>query len=157
MAALHDGADQETGLAAARAALQNTRSSDNAEGLADRAAMRADKAVRPAGALKIGSARRVIGKLPLELRERLWKSQIVTLMDVHGGHDGQVLDLVGVCINRIGTDQTTPHPRPPKWSRCVGIGARDGSEWMVAIIGMRKQSRAKNRTVTIFNLFMPNT
>jgi hypothetical protein len=103
MAALHDGADQETGLAAARTALQDTRSGDNAEGLGDRAAMRADKAVRPAGALKKGGARRVIGKLPLELRERMWKSQIVALVDVHGGNDERILDLVGVCVNRIGT------------------------------------------------------
>ena len=98
--------DKETGLAAARAALQNTRSGDNAVGFCDHAAMRADKAVRPAGALKIGSARRVIGKLPLELRERLWKSQIVTLMDVHGGHNEQILALVGACLNRIGTEHT---------------------------------------------------
>ena len=62
MTAFHDGADQETGLAAARTALQNTRSGDNAEGLGDQAAMRADKAVRPTRAPKIGSARRVIGK-----------------------------------------------------------------------------------------------
>src|SRR5271166_6601600 len=54
MTALHDGADQETGLAAARTALQNTWSGDNAEGLGDQAAMRADKAVRPAGTPKIG-------------------------------------------------------------------------------------------------------
>ena len=116
-------------------------------GFGGHAAMRADKAVRPAGALnspltksvwlqsrpnivfsgvtehtmlcqiswaplrqravKIGGARRVIGKLPLELRERLWKSQIVTLVDVHGGHDERILALVGVCVNRIGTGQPT--------------------------------------------------
>jgi hypothetical protein len=23
-------------------------------------------------------------------------------VDVHGGHDEQILDLVGVCVNRIG-------------------------------------------------------
>ncbi len=103
MAALHDGADQETGLAAAPAALQNTRSGDNAVGFGDHAAMWADKAVRPAGALKIGGARRVIGKLQLELRERLGKSQIVALVDVHGSHCEQTLTLVGACVNRIGT------------------------------------------------------
>ncbi len=52
MTALHDGADQEAGLAATRTALQNTGSGDNAEGLGDLAAMRADKAVRPTGAPK---------------------------------------------------------------------------------------------------------
>ena len=102
MTAFHDGADQETGLAAARTALQNTRSGDNAEGLGDQAAMRADKAVRPAGAPKIGSARRVIGKQLLKLRERLGKSQIVALVNVHSRHNGQTLALVGVCVNRIG-------------------------------------------------------
>src|SRR5271166_4972764 len=101
MTALHDGADQETGLAAARTALQNTRSGDHAEGLGDQAAMRADKAVRPAGTPKIGSARRVIGKKSLKLRERLGESQIVALVDVHSRHDGQTLALVGVCVNRI--------------------------------------------------------
>jgi hypothetical protein len=33
----------------------------------------------------------------------LGKSQIVALVNVHGGHDEQILALVGVCINRIGT------------------------------------------------------
>ena len=106
MTAFHDGADQETGLAAARTALQNTRSGDNAEGLGDQAAMRADKAVRPAGAPKIGSARRVIGKQLLKLRERLGKSQIVALVNVHSRHNGQTLALVGVCVNRIGRLQS---------------------------------------------------
>ena len=39
--------------------------------------MGADKAVRPAGTPKIGSARRVIGKQLLKLRERSGESQIV--------------------------------------------------------------------------------
>src|SRR5271157_4326297 len=106
MTAFHGGADQEAGLAAARTALQNTRSGDNAEGLSDQAAMRADKAVRPAGTPKIGSARRIIGKQLLKLRERSGESQIVALMDVNGRHDGQTLALVGVCVNRIGKHQT---------------------------------------------------
>ena len=62
MTAFHDGADQEAGLAATRTALQNTGSGDDAEGLGDLAAMRADKTVRPTGAPKIGSTCRVIGK-----------------------------------------------------------------------------------------------
>src|SRR5271166_3321793 len=125
MAAFHDGADQETGLAAARTALQNTRSGDNAEGLGDLAAIRADKAVRPAGTPKIGSARRVIGKQLLKLRERSGESQIVALVDVHSRHDGQTLALVGVCVNRIGmvwTSRTAPASRryaPPYVLRVV--------------------------------------
>src|SRR5271167_753130 len=59
------------------------------KGSAIRAAMRADKAVRPAGTPKIGSARRVIGKKSLKLRERSGESQIVALVDVHSRHDGQ--------------------------------------------------------------------
>ena len=89
MTAFHDRADQETGLAATRTALQNAGSGDNTEGFGDLAAMRADKAVRPTGAPKIGSTCRVIGKQLLKLRERLGKSQIVALVDVHGRHDGQ--------------------------------------------------------------------
>ena len=44
MTAFHDGADQEAGLAATRTALQNAGPGDNAEGIGDLAAMRADKA-----------------------------------------------------------------------------------------------------------------
>ena len=66
MAALHDGANQEARLSAARATLQNPRSSENTVGFGDHTAMRADKAVRPAGPLEMGSARRVIRKLLLK-------------------------------------------------------------------------------------------
>jgi hypothetical protein len=107
MTAFHDRANQQAGLASTRTALQNTGSSDNAEWLGDHAAMRADKAVRPTGAPKIGSARRIIGKQLLKLRERLGKSQIVALVDVHGRHDGQTLAIAGVCVNRIGTEQSS--------------------------------------------------
>ena len=89
MTALHDGADQEASLAATRTALQNTGSGDNAERLGDVAAMRADKAVRPTGAPKIGRTCRIIGKQLLKLRERLGKPQIVALLDVHDRHDGK--------------------------------------------------------------------
>jgi hypothetical protein len=34
----------------------------------------------------------------------IWGNQIVALVDVHGGHDGQILNLVGVWANRIGTE-----------------------------------------------------
>ena len=46
MTAFHVGGDREADLAAALTAPQNNRSGDNAEGLSDQAAMRADKAVR---------------------------------------------------------------------------------------------------------------
>ena len=68
MTAFHDGADQEAGLASTRTALQNAGSGDDAEGLGDLAAMGADKAVRPTGALKIGSTCRGSWKQPLKLR-----------------------------------------------------------------------------------------
>ena len=89
MTAFHDGADQEPGLAATRAALQNTRAGDNAERLGDLAAMRADKTVRPTGSPKIGGTCRVIRKQLLKLRKRLRKGQIVALLDVHGRHGGK--------------------------------------------------------------------
>ena len=89
MTAFHDGADQEAGLAATRTALENTGAGDNAERLGDLTAMRADKAVRPTDAPKIGGTCRVIGKQPLKLRERLRKSQIVALVDVHDRHEGR--------------------------------------------------------------------
>ena len=106
MAAFHDGANQEASLSAARTAFQNPRSGDNTVGFGDHGAMRADKPVSPADPLEIGSARRVIRKLPLEFGERLGESQVVALVDVHGKHNGQILDVVGVCVNRIGTVRT---------------------------------------------------
>jgi hypothetical protein len=33
----------------------------------------------------------------------LGESQVVTLVDIHGSHNGQTLDVVGVCVNQIGT------------------------------------------------------
>jgi len=33
----------------------------------------------------------------------LGESQVVALVDVHGKHNGQILDVAGVCVNRIGT------------------------------------------------------
>jgi hypothetical protein len=92
----HDGADRENSSAAARTALQNTRSGDNAEGLgwkgsAIRPQTRADKAVRPAAKAnaRTGSARRVIREQLLKLRERLGESQIVALVNVHTSRNGQ--------------------------------------------------------------------
>jgi hypothetical protein len=41
----------------------------------------------------------------------LGKSQIVALVNVHSRHNGQMLALVGVCVNRIGRDLTTPAKR----------------------------------------------
>jgi hypothetical protein len=86
MTALHDRADEEAGLATTSTALHNAGPADNAERFGDLAAMQADKAVRPTGALKIGGTSRVIGKQLLKLRQRLGKSQIVALEDVHGRH-----------------------------------------------------------------------
>ncbi len=87
MAPLHHRANQKAGLATARAALKNAGPSDDAEGLADRTAIPAGKAIRPAGEFKISRARRVIGKLLLELGKRSGERQVVTLEDVHGGHE----------------------------------------------------------------------
>ena len=75
MTALHDRADEEAGLATTSTALHNAGPADNAERFGDLAAMRADKAVRPTGALKIGGTRRVIGKQLLKLRQRLGKAR----------------------------------------------------------------------------------
>ena len=60
--ALHHRASQEAGLASTRATFQNTGAGCNAEGLANHAAMRADKTVRPTGAPKVGGTRGVVRK-----------------------------------------------------------------------------------------------
>jgi hypothetical protein len=85
MATLHDGADQKAGLATTGTALQDAGSIGDAERFADDTAMQADEAVHPAGALKIGRARHVIGKKPLEFGKGLRKGQIVPLVNVHVG------------------------------------------------------------------------
>ena len=87
MAALHDRAGQEAGLASTRTAFENTGSGDNAEGFANQTAMRANKAVRPPGAPKIVGARSVIRKQLLKFAERLGERQIAALEDVHSRHD----------------------------------------------------------------------
>ena len=107
MAARHDRASQKAGLAAARAARQNARAGGDSEGFGDGAAMWASEPVGPAGALEIGGARRIVGKQPLKLGERLRESQLVALVDVHLAHHGETLALAGVCVNRIGKKQRT--------------------------------------------------
>ena len=83
VAALHDGAGQQAGLATALAALQYAQPGSDAEGLSDNGAIGTNKAIGPTGALKIGSARRIIGKQLLKFRERLRKRYISALLDVH--------------------------------------------------------------------------
>ena len=115
MAAFHDGADQKAGLAAAGAALQNAGAGDNAGRLGDQIAMPAYKTVSPAGAPEIGGTCSVFGKQPLKIRKRLRKSKVVPLVNVHV-HDGKTLDLAGVCVNRIGMEQTIAR----RWFAAVG-------------------------------------
>src|SRR5471030_1623933 len=83
MAALHDGANQKAGLATTGSALQDARPGSNAKRGRHDAAVWADEAVSPAGALQIGRASRVIREKPLELRKGLRESQSVPLMDIH--------------------------------------------------------------------------
>ena len=80
--ALHDGANQQAGLATAGTASQYPRPSGEAEGLSDNAAIRANEAIRPAGSLKVGGARGIIGKQPLEFGERLGKRHVSPLFDI---------------------------------------------------------------------------
>jgi hypothetical protein len=87
MAALHDRADQKAGLAATGAAFQISRSRGDAEWFTDYPAVTADKSLRPTRVLKVGSTRRIIRKVPLKLRQRTRKSQIVALKNVHRRHD----------------------------------------------------------------------
>ena len=54
---------------------QYPRPSGDAEGLSNNAAIRANEAIRPAASLKVGGARRIIGKQPLEFGESLGKGK----------------------------------------------------------------------------------
>jgi hypothetical protein len=60
--ALHDGADQHAGSATAGAVYQYDQWSGDAERLNKNAALLENDVIRPAGPLKIGGARCIIGK-----------------------------------------------------------------------------------------------
>ena len=61
---------------------QYPRPSGDAEGLSNNAAIRANEAIRPAASLKVGGARRIIGKQPLEFGESLGKRQVSSMLDI---------------------------------------------------------------------------
>jgi len=55
----------------------------------------------------------------------LGESQVVALVDVHGKHNGQILDVAGVCVNRIGTGSSPGSSRwisPRKLFKVAGYG-----------------------------------
>ncbi len=67
MATLHHCSHRQPGVLAALAAAQDARAVFKVERLSRRAAVRAGKAVSPAGFLQVGGAGRIIGEKSLEL------------------------------------------------------------------------------------------
>ena len=138
VAALHHGANQKAGLAAAGPTRQDAGPRGDAERLRDKAAVRASEAAIPARLFKISSARIVVREKPLELRERFreWKVGVVKYVHsspisascihlapgagVRQADNVTSLDIGGVCVNRIGTLHSSaqdeiPHGNHPVW------------------------------------------
>ena len=126
VAALHHGANQKTGLAAAGSPRQDAGPRGDAERLRDNTAVRAGEAALPARLFKISGARLVVREKPLELRERFRERKVGAVENVHSSpisascihlvpgagvrqaEKAPSLDMGGVCINRIGTDWRSP-------------------------------------------------
>ena len=128
MTALHHRAHGQARLAAAGPASQDAGPGGDAERFAHNAAVGAGKAVAPACLFQIGGAGGVVGEKPLELGERFREAEVGAIENVHSHplirfrHTGPPccvrqsdndvvrgnLDVVGVCVNRIGMDQSTP-------------------------------------------------
>ena len=121
VAALHHGANQKTGLAAAGSTRQDAGPRGDAERLRDNTAVRAGEAALPARLFKISGARLVVREKPLELRERFRERKVGAVENVHSSpisascihlvpgagvrqaDKAPSLDMGGVCVNRIGT------------------------------------------------------
>ena len=84
VAALHDSANQQAGLATACPARQDTGAGGDAERLTDDDAIRTGESCAPAGLLQIRGTCRVIGEKPLEVRQGCWKWKIIAVENVHG-------------------------------------------------------------------------
>ena len=121
VAALHHGANQKTGLAAAGSTRQDAGPRGDAERLRDNTAVRAGEAALPARLFKISGAKLVVREKPLELRERFRERKVGAVENVHSSpisascihlvpgagvrqaDKAPSLDMGGVCVNRIGT------------------------------------------------------
>jgi hypothetical protein len=124
MTALHHRAHGQARLAAAGPASQDAGPGGDAERFAHNAAVGAGKAFAPACLFQIGGAGGVVGEKPLELGERFREGEVGAIENVHSHplirfrHTGPPcrvrqsdnhvvrgkLDVVGVCVNRIGMD-----------------------------------------------------
>jgi hypothetical protein len=70
--------------------------------------MRAHKAAIPANLFQICGTRGFIGKKRLKFPQGTWKWQFLVLENIHHGQSEYTpnLYLVGVCVNRIGKEET---------------------------------------------------
>ena len=109
VATLHHCSHRQPGVLAALAAAQDARAVFKVERLSRRAAVRAGKAVSPAGFLQVGGAGRIIGEKSLELGWRMRGWEIGAVENIHGAlpyiRFAPILALVGVGVNRIGKVQ----------------------------------------------------
>src|SRR5208283_4654586 len=119
--------DHQASLATTRPTHQNARPGGEAKRLPNYTASWARKPVQPTSLLKPGSASAIIREKPLKLGKRFWERQVGAVENVHNTiasqplrvelslPSGQVcstgltLDIVGVCVNRIGTVRSLPN------------------------------------------------
>ena len=106
VATLHHCSHRQPGVLAALAAAQDARAVFKVERLSRRAAVRAGKAVSPAGFLQVGGAGRIIGEKSLELGSRMREWEIGAVENIRGAlpyiRFAPILALVGVGVNWIG-------------------------------------------------------
>lgn len=150
VASFHGRADHQAGLTATRAAHQDDRPSGETKRIADDATAWARKSIRPASFFKPGRASAIIREKPLELGEGFRERQLVAVKNVHNPHPlqplwvapsrrksqaratRQPLDVVGVCVKRIGRDttfvrsNTTDGPRHHEV--LIGVGTNDSGQ-----------------------------
>ena len=101
MRKFHHRSSRQPGIAHALAATKSTGAIGKPLWFAIHSAVRADKSVAPSSFLQVSRAGRIVGKEPLELRQRLPKRQAVALINIHE-HGPIIIPSAALGDNRIG-------------------------------------------------------
>jgi len=101
MRKFHHRSSRQSGIALALAATKGTGAIGKPIWFTIHSAVRADKSVAPSSFLQVSRAGRIVGKEPLEPRQRLRKRQAVALINIHE-HIPIIIPLAILGNNRIG-------------------------------------------------------
>ena len=159
MAALHHGADGQAGILSAGPAPQDAGSVLEAERVADNAAVRTGETVRPSRLFQIGRAGSIVRKEPLETRKRFRKREVLSVKNVHGRPpSAPTLDLVGMGVKRIGTEETPERLRDvagigPKRAAKITAGWADQKVIREIMVFLHQNGVGTARAVRIFKTY----